>query len=451
MDHTQGFTAVAERRLPRYTSYPTAPHFHTGIDAATYRRWLEAIPRDAVASLYLHVPFCPSMCWYCGCHTTVAKSDAPVAQYADLLLCEIESVARAVPRRLRVSHVHWGGGTPSMMSDADMRRLSDALRRSFEIGPEAEIAIELDPRRLDRERIRRLAECGITRASLGVQDLDPRVQAAINRHQSYDMTERSVEALREEGVGGINLDLLYGLPHQTVDGVKATIDQVLTLTPDRIALFGYAHVPWMKPHQRLIPEAALPDAEARAAQYAAASERLVAAGYQRVGIDHFARPDDPLAQAAEAGRLHRNFQGYTTDAAALLLGFGASAIGCLPQGYVQNETAVARWRERIAAGSFATSRGIAIGDEDRLRRAVIERLMCALKVDLSMECRRHGVDPAHFAEECAAIDELVRQGLGWRDGWRIGVEERHRPLVRVLCAVFDQYFREGAVRHSRAV
>lgn len=203
--------------------------------------------------------------------------------------------------------------------------------------------------------------------------------------------------------------------------------------------------------QRLVPEDALPGAEERARQYAAAGERLVAAGYRRIGIDHFARPDDPLAQAAEAGALHRNFQGYTTDAASLLLGFGASAIGSLPQGYVQNETAVARWRERVAAGDFATSRGVALSDEDRLRHTIIERLMCALEVDLAAECRRHGVHPEHLAEERDAINALAQDGLGWCDGWRIGIEERNRPLVRVLCTVFDQYFRENAGRHSRGI
>lgn len=443
--------ATYERRLPRYTSYPTAPHFHPGVDAATYRGWLEATDPEAIASLYLHIPFCRAMCWYCGCHTTVAKNDGPVAQYVDLLAQEIERVARTLPHRLKVSHVHWGGGTPNLLSSEQLRRLSDVLASQFEVLPDAEIAIELDPRTVDREKIRTLAECGVTRASLGIQDIDEKVQAAINRHQPYVMTARAVELLREEGVEDINADLIYGLPYQTAAGMEATLEQVLRLAPDRVALFGYAHVPWMKSHQRLIPEDALPGTEERAAQYQAASAYLAANGYRRIGIDHFARAEDAMARAAEAGDLHRNFQGYTTDRAKLLLGFGASAIGSLPQGYVQNEPSIAGWRERIAEGGLAAARGIAISDDDRLRRSIIERLMCDLEVDLDAECRRHGVDPDELLAERERVDDLAREGLGWREGWRVGVAERDRPLVRALCAVFDRYLAATAARHSRVV
>lgn len=441
--------ATWERRLPRYTSYPTAPHFHAGVDAGTYRQWLGAIAPGTIASLYLHVPFCQAMCWYCGCHTTVAKSDRPVARYAELLAREIGLVATAIPHRLRVGHIHWGGGTPTMLTPADLRRLCDLLRQRFDVLPDAEIAIELDPRHLDHDAVLALAESGVTRASIGIQDLDPRVQAAINRHQPYGVTAEAVMLLRAHGIGRINADLMYGLPHQTAEGISATINQVLALAPDRLALFGYAHVPWLKPHQRLIPETALPGTQQRAEQYARASNLLCAQGYRRIGIDHFARADDPLAAAAASGRLRRNFQGYTIDTAPVLLGFGASAIGCLPQGYVQNEASIARWRERIGAGSFATGRGIGLGAEDRLRRAIIERLMCDLSVDVAALCASHGADPADFAAESSGIDALIGQGLGWREGWRIGVAERDRPLVRALCAVFDRYLGTNTARHSR--
>lgn len=443
--------ATYERRLPRYTSYPTAPHFHAGIDAATYRDWLGAIEPAATASLYLHVPFCAMMCWYCGCHTTVAKSYAPVGRYAELLAREIELVAAAIPHSLRVGHIHWGGGTPNMLAPDDLQRLFAVLRERFAVTTEAEIAVELDPRTLDRNKARALARCGVSRASIGIQDLDPHVQAAINRDQPYAMTAAAVEQLRAHGIERINADVMYGLPYQTAAGIEATIDQVLSLALDRLALFGYAHLPWMKPHQRLIPEAALPGAAERAEQYGRAGERLVARGYRRIGIDHFARDDDPLAQAAAAGTLHRNFQGYTTDAAPILIGFGASAIGGLPQGYVQNEASIAGWRERIAAGGFATSRGIALDADDRLRRAIIERLMCDLSVDLAALCRSQGVDPAALVDESAGVDALIERGLGWREGWRVGVAERDRPLVRALCAVFDRYLGKNAARHSRVV
>jgi oxygen-independent coproporphyrinogen-3 oxidase len=446
-------TAMAgyERRLPRYTSYPTAPHFHAGVDAMTYREWLGAIDPAATASLYLHVPFCSAMCWYCGCHTTVAKSYAPIGRYAELLAREIALVAAAIPHRQPVGHIHWGGGTPNMLSPDDLQFLFALLRDRFAVAAGAEIAVELDPRTLDDDAVRALASCGVNRASIGIQDLDPRVQAAINRHQSYAMTATAVETLRAHGIERISADLMYGLPHQTAAGIAATIDQVLSLEPDRLALFGYAHVPWMKPHQQRIDEDALPGTAERAEQYCRAGDRLAAHGYRRIGIDHFARADDALTQAAAGGRLHRNFQGYTTDAAAVLIGFGASAIGNLPRGYVQNEAGIAGWRERIAAGSLATSRGIALDCEDRLRRAVIERLMCDLSVDLAALCRSHGVDPAELADEATRIDALIERGFGWRDGWRIGIDERDRPLVRALCAVFDQYLDESTIRHSRVL
>jgi oxygen-independent coproporphyrinogen III oxidase len=444
-------SASVEPRLPRYTSYPTAPNFHQGVDAALYRQWLGAIEPGAVVSLYLHVPFCPAMCWYCGCHTTVAKSYGPIAGYAALLAREIDMVAAAMPFRPRVSHIHWGGGTPNMMAGDDLQRISERIAERFELDPETEIAAELDPRGLDRDKARALAGCGVNRASIGVQDLDSRVQSAINRHQPYDITASAVALLRDHGIDRINADLMYGLPYQTVQGIDATIDQVVSLAPDRIALFGYAHVPWMKPHQRRIPAETLPDAPARAAQYAAASDRIASRGYCRIGIDHFARPEDALAMAAANGMLHRNFQGYTTDDSPLLIGLGASAIGSLPQGYVQNETTIAGWRESIAAGRFATRRGRALNENDRLRRAIIERLMCDLSVDLRVECSERGVDPADFEAECMNVDALAASGLGWREGWRLGVGERDRPLVRVVCAVFDRYLDRGAVGHSRAI
>jgi oxygen-independent coproporphyrinogen III oxidase len=443
--------AIYERRLPRYTSYPTAPAFHPGITDEVYRSWLQTIARGTKASLYLHVPFCEAMCWYCGCHTTVAKSYSPVAGYAALLAREIALVADLIPARLAVTHVHWGGGTPNLLSSEDLRHVFAAIEARFDLAPEAEIAIELDPRTLDRGKTAVLAACGVNRASLGVQDIDPRVQEAVNRRQPYETTAAAFDTLRRHGIARINADLMYGLPYQTAAGVAGTAARIASLAPDRIALFGYAHVPWMKPHQRLIPEAALPDTAARLAQYDSAGDAIAAAGYRRIGIDHFARPQDSLARAAEAGTLHRNFQGYTADDAPLLLGFGASAIGSLPQGYVQNDATIAGWRQSIAAGRLATARGVALDDSDRLRRAVIERLMCDLAVDLAQECARHGADPAAFAAECAAVDALAERGLGWRDGWRLGVAARDRALVRALCAVFDAYLPDSAARHSRVV
>jgi oxygen-independent coproporphyrinogen-3 oxidase len=447
----QELTETYERRVPRYTSYPTAPNFHAGVDGATYRRWLETLDAGATASLYLHVPFCAAMCWYCGCHTTVAKNYAPVSRYVALLAREIELVATLIPARLRVSHIHWGGGTPNLLTSTDLIRLSEIIADRFTLEPEIEIAAELDPRTLDRDKVAALAGCGVNRASVGVQDLDAQVQDAINRRQPYATTAAAVEMLRGHGIDRINLDLMYGLPYQTAEGVADTVSKTVALAPDRISLFGYAHVPWMKPHQRRLPQEALPDTPARIAQYATASDAIAAEGYCRIGIDHFARPDDSLARAAKAGRLARNFQGYTIDDASLLLGFGSSAIGSLPQGYVQNDATLAGWRGSIGAGELATRRGVAINADDQLRRAIIERLMCDLSVDLARECGKRDVDPVVFAPECAAMDQLATSGVGWRDGWRLGVEERDRPLVRAVCAVFDAYIESSQARHSRVV
>jgi oxygen-independent coproporphyrinogen III oxidase len=443
--------SLHERRLPRYTSYPTAPHFHLGIGADVYRHWLEAVPAGTRVSLYLHVPFCAAMCWYCGCHTTVAKSGQPIAAYAALLAREIELVASILPARLPVSHIHWGGGTPNLMNGDDLRRVAGVIDAHFDLSGETEVAVELDPRTLDRDTVRALAAIGVNRASLGVQDFDPRVQEAVNREQSYVMTAEVVAMLRGHGISRLNLDLMYGLPFQTVAGVVDTVEKAVALAPDRLALFGYAHVPWMKPHQRRIDEAALPDGAARLAQYAAASDAVLNEGYRAIGIDHFAWPDDPLAQAAAARHLHRNFQGYTTDDAPLLLAFGASAIGSLPQGYVQNDAALASWRDRIAEGQLATRRGIALSADDRLRRAIIERLMCDLAVDIAPECARRGIDPAVLAPQLAAVDALAASGIGWRQGFRLGVDDKDRAIVRLLCACFDAHLPESAARHSRLV
>jgi oxygen-independent coproporphyrinogen-3 oxidase len=367
-----------DRRLPRYTSYPTAVQFGPSVDAAAYERWLAALSAEAPVSLYLHVPFCAELCLYCGCHATVARRYAPVAAYADLLEREIALIGArlAAPS---VTHVHFGGGTPTMLRPKDLTRIMDALRARFRIQPATEIAIEIDPRSLTREHIAALADMGVSRASLGVQDFEPRVQAAIGRRQSFKQTAHAAEGLRASGIVHINLDLMYGLPHQTVT-VTDTAERALELRPDRIALFGYAHVPWMKRHQKLIAEETLPDSNERFAQSRAAAEVFVGAGYRHIGLDHFARIGDPLAERQREGRLHRNFQGYTTDETANLIAFGPSAIGALPGGFVQNAPQMIAYRDAIMAGRPATARGRAVTAEDRLRGRIIERLMCDLRV-----------------------------------------------------------------------
>ena len=301
------------------------------------------------------------------------------------------------------------------------------------------------------EHVDALAAAGLNRASLGVQDFDPRVQQAIRRVQSYERTAEVSEWLRAAGVAGINLDLMYGLPHQTVASVVRSVETALALVPDRIALFGYAHVPWMKKHQALLPEEALPDGPERVRQMTAAAETIVAAGYARVGLDHFAKPEDALARRRADGRLHRNFQGYTTDEASALIGLGTSAIGSLPQGYVQNAPTTVAYRAAVNEGRLPTVRGRALSADDRLRRAVIERLMCDFEADLGEIARAHGGRSEDLADSLDELAPLAEDGLVAREGERIIVPAEARPLTRVVCAAFDRYLAQDAARHARAV
>ncbi|MHA1537256.1 MAG: oxygen-independent coproporphyrinogen III oxidase [Alphaproteobacteria bacterium] len=437
--------------VPRYTSYPTAPNFVEAIDAGTYRGWLEAIGVDEPLSLYLHVPFCDTLCWFCGCHTKIVNRYSPVAAYVEALGREIDLVADIIGSRAPVGHLHFGGGSPTILRGNDFAGLMDRLRARFEFLPEAEIAIEIDPRGMTREAVGGLAAAGVNRVSIGVQDIDPEVQRAVNRIQPLEVTEQVMEWCREAGMAGINIDLMYGLPRQTVPGVIHTAARIAELGPDRIALFGYAHVPWMKRHQRLIDQAELPDMAQRWRQAEAAAKALGEAGYLSIGLDHFAAPLDPLAGALKGGRLHRNFQGYTIDEARLLLGIGASAIGDAGFGYVQNTGSITDYVKTISAQRLATARGIALSPDDRLRRGVIERLMCDFEVDLGQHCQAFGADTSVLGEELAALGPLIDDGLVEMRGHEVRVTERGRPLVRVVASIFDHYLTKGPGRHSPAV
>lgn len=440
-----------ERQVPRYTSYPTAPHFTAAVDAKLHARWLSALPPDEPVSLYVHVPFCTELCLYCGCQTTVARQYAPVAAYADLLLRELDEVGRLLPQRERVAHLHFGGGTPTILSAPDFRRIVAAIGESFRLDKTAEFAVEVDPRMITPAHAASLAEAGVNRVSLGVQSFDPLVQQSIRRLQSFALTRRVAEWFRFAGVASLNLDLMYGLPHQTVENVLASVNLALELDPDRIALFGYAHVPWMKRHQMLLPEAALPASAERVAQFSAAAERLIAAGYVRIGLDHFAKPEDRLAQAAGSGTLRRNFQGYTTDRAETLIGLGASAISRLPQGYAQNAASVAEYRSALLGGRLATTRGVAFSAEDRLRASIIERLMCDFSVDLDVICREHGIAVSALAPDLARLDLMIADGLAGRDGLRVRIAPHARDLARIVSSAFDARLAQQNQRHSLAI
>lgn len=438
------------RAVPRYTSYPTAPSFSADVDEGDYRDWLGAVAARTELSLYLHVPFCRAMCWYCGCNTTVSARAAPVTRYLDSLHHEVDLVTAALSARMPLRHLHFGGGTPTLMRGDEMIALMAHLRERFDFLPDAELAIEIDPRTLTAEMVDALAQSGINRASLGVQSFDPLVQQAINRVQSFATTASSVNDLRAAGIDSISLDLIYGLPHQSVASCRDTVEQALRLTPDRLSVFGYAHVPHFKLHQRKIDTAALPDTGERLAQSQAIADALTGAGYIQIGLDHFARPDDAMAQAAAAGTLHRNFQGYTTDSAPVLIGLGSSAIGRLPGGYVQNAVRISDYQKAIAEGRLPVARGYAMSDDDRLRGAIIERLMCDHRVDIATSCAAFDADPGRLLATLD-LDPLVDDGLIERDGTAIAVRDEARPLVRFVAAAFDAYLADSGARHVAAV
>lgn len=437
--------ALAERSVPRYTSYPTAPHFSAAVNAEVYRDWLAALPATATVSLYIHVPFCTELCHYCGCHTKAVRKREPVEAYAERLLDEISLFQGLSARTL--THIHWGGGTPSILGPALLETIAAKIASLFDLSQLKEHAIELDPRRLDRSLVRSLKAIGVTRASLGVQDVSPHVQHAIGRLQPFDMVERAAEWLREAGVKNLNIDLMYGLPTQTAADVARSAELAASLAPQRLALFGYAHVPWFKANQKLIDEKALPTVAERLEQAKIAADTLTGLGYQAVGLDHFALPDDELAIAAREHRLRRNFQGYTTDEADALIGLGASAIGKLPQGFVQNAPDHASYARAVEAGRFATVKGLALSNEDRVRAGIIERLMCDLALDLNAV--EGGA--ARFANELESLKPLEEAGLLVIRNGRLSMTGRGRPFVRIAAAAFDAYLTTGQKRHSLAI
>ena len=439
------------RPVPRYTSYPTAPHFSGAIGAREYEGWLADLAPGASLSLYVHVPFCDTLCWFCGCHTKITRRYAPVADYLAALMQEIAAVAGRVDPGCRVRHIHWGGGSPTILEGADLLALSGALGSGFTLAGDAEFAVEIDPRGLTANQIDSLAEAGLTRASIGIQDFDPQVQKAINRIQPYEETRDVIAGLRQRGVAAINVDLMYGLPNQDEARIGATIDQVLTLSPNRISLFGYAHVPWMKRHQEMIPQSSLPDVAARYAQAEFAARRLVEAGFARIGLDHFARPEDPLAKAAANGTMRRNFQGYTTDTADALLGFGASAIGRLPHGFVQNHVPIADYQRAVSGGGLSVAKGYAFQGEDLRRAHLIERLMCDLELSWSALEKEIGDCAGLRRDSAEALQQFARDGLIEPGPDGFSVTDQGRTFVRSICAAFDAYLPKSAARHSMAV
>lgn len=441
--------ATYDRSVPRYTSYPTAAQFHGAVGAVQHRTWLADLER-AGSTVYLHVPFCARLCWYCACHTAAMNRSESLGAYARALTKEIDLVSEAVPGLL-VGQIQWGGGTPSQLGAANLVAVAKRLAARFDRRSGSETSMEVDPRFCDEDFVATMREIGVDRVSFGVQDFDVDVQKAINRLQSIEDTASAIARIRAAGIARINIDLVYGLPKQTPETLARTLDAALALAPDRFAVFAYAHVPWMKARQRLIDTESLPGAEARAAMANLVAGRLVEAGYRKIGLDHYARPVDGLSTAADRGRLRRSFQGYVVADQPTVVGLGASAISSLPRGYTQNIVDPGRYQALIEAGCFASARGLELTAADRLRGEIIERLMCSFSVDLDDVCRRHGASAPSFISEIAQLARLVDDGLVRRDGETLHVTERGRPLVRFVCAAFDAHLAHADGRHSRGI
>ena len=438
-----------DARVPRYTSYPTAPHFGTTVDPGLFTEWIQAIPAGSAISLYLHVPFCRRLCWFCACRTQGTSSDEPVRAYAQTLKAEIALLRRHLAPGVTLSRLHWGGGTPTLLPADMMRDLAGTIFEAVPMGPGAEFSVEIDPNEIDEARLDALAASGMNRASIGVQDFDPEIQKTIGREQSYDLTKRVADMIRSRGIRSLNADILYGLPHQTKAKIAESVQKLLTLSPDRVALYGYAHVPWMSRRQQMIPSDAMPTPEERLRLFETARQLFTWDGYQEIGIDHFARPEDGMAVAARNGTLRRNFQGYTDDTAPVLVGLGASSISRFPQGYAQNASGTSDYTKAIRAGRFSTHRGHVFAGEDLLRARIIEALMCDFRVERAELMRDFGTRPERldqlFDAAASAFPGMVENGP---EG--LSIPPKGRPLTRMIARAFDAYDQSKA-QHSAAI
>ncbi len=425
------------KRLPRYTSYPTALEFGP-LDAGTHDKWLKTLPICEPVSLYFHIPFCEKLCWFCGCFTTISNKYDPVEKFLETLKQEIRQTA-VKTGRLHVSHIHFGGGSPSMLKPDDFLSLMDVVAECYNLDHVNEFAIEIDPRTVDRDKINAYAKAGVNRVSLGIQDFNENTQQSINRIQPVSLIERVMTDFKDAGITKINFDLVYGLPYQTVETISQTIEQTLKFNPGRIALFGYAHVPHIKKHQALVGKHKLPEQKERQAQFDHASDMLRASGYRAIGLDHFALPDDHLFVTYDARELKRNFQGYTEDRADTLLGFGPSAISSLPDGYAQNVPMIKDYMDKISSGQSAVVRGLSIVADDKMFRDIISTLMCYFEVNPTEIAAKHNI-AYDFSREISDLEKLVHAGFMMCDQGLYKITPAGKPFLRAIATVFDQYF-----------
>lgn len=438
-----------DAKVPRYTSYPTAPHFSNAVSEGNYTSWIKEIAPGSDISLYLHVPFCRRLCWFCACRTQGTQSDAPVAAYLETLKAELTLLKRILPEGVRLSRLHWGGGTPTLMSAAMMSDLAGAVFDVAPMAPQGEFSVEIDPNEIDDARLDALAAAGMNRASIGVQDFDEAIQQTIGRIQGYDITRDAVLAIRARGVTSLNADILFGLPDQSRARITESVQKLLSLNPDRVALYGYAHVPWMAKRQQMIPSDALPTPEERLELFETARKLFLWDGYAEIGIDHFATQTDGLTVAQKAGKLRRNFQGYTDDPADVLIGVGASSISRFPQGYAQNAPATGAHTAAIRDGRFSVSKGHVFTPDDKLRGRMIEALMCDFKVDSHELQDRFNVSEAHVTSLFGKVMTDF-PGMLTLDSGVLGVPVAARPLTRMIARSFDAYDMSKA-GHSSAI
>ncbi len=444
-----GKLGLFDAKVPRYTSYPTSPHFGKTVGENTFINWIKAVPEGARISLYVHVPFCRHLCWFCACRTQGTQKMAPVAAYLKVLKSELALLSQHLPKGITLSRLHWGGGTPTLLDGEMIEELADAIKAVAPFSDTTEFSVEIDPNELDANRLKALVRAGMTRASIGVQDFDPDIQKTIGRIQPYDLTRKVVDDIRAAGIQSLNADILFGLPHQTPERISDSVQKLLSLSPDRVALYGYAHVPWMAKRQQLIPSDTLPTPQDRLALFETARQLFQWDGYRDVGIDHFARPEDGLAQAQRAGKLRRNFQGYTDDQADVLIGMGASSISKFPQGYAQNTPATGAHTAAIRAGRFSTTRGHVFSGQDTLRARMIEALMCDFFVKTAELHDTFGVPLAELNEILSATDQAFA-GLLQLSDEGLFVPPEARPLTRMIARSFDAYDLSTA-GHSSAI
>jgi oxygen-independent coproporphyrinogen-3 oxidase len=442
---------------PRYTSYPTAPQFTTDFSVESTKEEILATNEDegknTPISLYIHLPFCESVCFFCGCNVTFTSDRKRPAPYTDLVVQEMDSIAPLIQPERQVVQLHWGGGTPTFFAPDQLKKLHEATLKRFKFAPHAEVGLEVDPRETSSEHLKVLEELGFNRLSMGVQDFDPQVQKAVNRIQSEEMTGRTIKEARERGFKSISVDLIYGLPFQTEKSFSTTLEKILRLDPDRIAVFNFAYLPELIRHQKAIKADALPSPNEKLAILRRCITEFTQAGYRYVGMDHFAKKQDELCLSQDAGTLYRNFQGYTTHAGCDLYAFGVSAISQIGRTYSQNQKNIHEYESAILKSGLATTRGIRLTDDDLLRREVIMRLMCDFRLDTERIGQKFQIDFAsYFMDDLNQLESMKLDGLWKWENKIMNILPAGRLLVRNICMAFDAYLKaKPSVKFSRTV